>query len=268
MLSSSRRREVRGFVSFIVDNQPHLQMTHLMSFSRFCQIDIRGVPGCELAATAWPDPEGPAAQCGAFKDHNLFEGPSPTPPTTPTSPTSPTSPTPPTTPTTPTPPDGLMNEGVTCAAPCGFTNDQWGPTRDCPQFCGTGTCCSAFDWRRGAPGCELAVNVTGGQMVCGEFRDEGPALQDFRTGMPRGVYPTSSDAVETGESAEGRWIKDIVVDGSNPGHHFVPEYNGEGGQPWSQFEMSLIRDLLVFQMRQATGVCNATIYCGFGFEDS
>ena len=146
-----------------------------------------------------------------------------------------------------------MNEGVACAAPCGLTNDQWGRTLDCPQFCGTGTCCNANDWRRGAPGCELAVNVTGGQRVCGAFQDEGPALRDFRTGMPRGVYPTSSDAVETGESAEGRWIKDIVADGSDPGHHYVPEYNGEGGQPWSQFEMSLVRDPLLFQMRQATG---------------
>merc|ERR1719343_1842717 len=80
-----------------------------------------------------------------------------------------------------------MNEGEACAVQCGFVNDQWGPTRDCPQFCGTlGTCCSAFDWERGAPGCELAMNVTGGQMVCGAFRAEGPAIRDFRTGPPRG----------------------------------------------------------------------------------
>lgn len=212
----------------------------------------RGVPGCELAAVAWPDPDGPASQCGAFKDAN---GPGPSPPTPPASgPPSPTSP--PVESPTPNPPTtsgGLMNEGLSCEAECGLTGDNWGPTRDCPHFCGTGKCCARTDWRRGAFGCELAENVTG-PAVCGDFEDPHPTPADFRPGAPRGVYPTPPDVVEEpfAVSAEGRWIKDIVADGSGPMDHSVPAYDGDGGQPWSPFEMVLVRDLLTHQMRQAS----------------
>ena len=87
-----------------------------------------------------------------------------------------------------------------------------------------------------------------------------PAVPDFRTGMPRGFYPTPPDVPSGERSAEGRWIKDIHADGTVPMHHFVPVYDGDGGQPWSLFEMSVVRDLLLFEVRQATGECAQLVF--------
>ena len=209
----------------------------------------RGVPGCELAAWGLPDPEGPSSQCGAYKDLNESND-EPSPPNPPS--TNPPAPSP----VLDTNGD-LMNEGFLCEAACGFSGDQWGQDRSCPQYCGAlGLCCSAFDWRRGAAGCEWAENVTGAA-ICGMLNEDESSWQepdDFRPGMPRGVYTTPLDASVNFESvAEGRWIKDIVADGSNVEDHHLPQYSGEGGQPWSLFEMAVVRDILTFEMRQATG---------------
>ena len=109
---------------------------------------------------------------------------------------------------------------------------------------------------RHAAGCEWAENVTGAA-ICGMLNENESSWQepdDFRPGMPRGVYTTPLDASVNFESvAEGRWIKDIVADGSSVEDHHLPQYSGEGGQPWSLFEMAVVRDILTFEMRQATG---------------
>lgn len=247
--------------------------------------DHRCVPGCELAGTdAWIA-DGPASQCGAFRDATASHcsGAPPPPPPSPSPPTDPSDP------PVPSPADGLLHEGENCS-PCDL--DQWAGDMDCPSFCGTGQCCNDRDWRRGAPGCELAQNVTGNR-VCGAFRDPTvfPEPFDFRLGAPLGEreravsfcimycivsflssasnarrnrFPhvacmstgsqaTPPDEASTGAVAEGNWIMDIVADGSDLADHALPAYEGAGGQPWSKFEMAVVRDLLLFEMRQATG---------------
>jgi len=215
----------------------------------------RCVVGCEMAALNWLE-GGPASRCGNFAnpDAEWCNGDNASSPTT--SPhIAPTVPGPTTTPsvtnsppTTPSSPLGLLNEGVNCggANQCNIIGGN--PNGDC-DWCGSGQCCDENNWRRGVPGCELAQNVTGAA-VCGDFSHPRQEPTDFRIGDPMGIFPTPGEPSET--IIDGIWIKDIVAMGDKPEDHAVPEYNGDGGQPWSHFEMALIRDLLVHEIRQAS----------------
>lgn len=198
------------------------------------------VAGCELASQNWIE-GGPGSQCGDFAGSasDCDGSPPPPPPPSPTSPDNlPT--------TSPVVPNGLLNEGVSCGGPCGITDGE--EPGDC-SFCGTGQCCNENDWWRGKFGCELSENVTG-TSICGLFDQPRPEPDDFRIGMPMGGHSTPES--DLSDAVEGLWIKDIMVDGSDAIHHEVPYYNGEGGQPWSMFEMKVVRDLLLFEMRQAS----------------
>lgn len=106
-----------------------------------------------------------------------------------------------------------------------------------------------MDSWRGKFGCELAENVTGAS-ICGLFDQPREEPEDFRIGMPSGGYSTPES--DLSDSVSGLWIKDIMVDGTEDNHHELPHYDGDGGQPWSKFEMKIVRDLIQFEMRQAS----------------
>jgi len=209
-------------------------------------------PGCELASINWLE-GGPASQCGAFSDPeaecanaNEDSGP-PTPQAPANSPDS-----------NDTGDDEdddddkeateLLNEGISCGGPsaCNIVGENL--PGDC-DWCGTGQCCSANNWWRGVPGCELAENVTG-NAVCGAFSSARPQPSDFRLEEPFGTYSTP-DEVPSDTVTGGIWIKDIEITGDHI-DYVVPEYSGDGGQPWSRFEMAMVRDLLLHEIRQAS----------------
>lgn len=199
------------------------------------------VPGCELAVARWMV-DGAGSQCGDFSGTAAdCAGGGPPPP----SPTNAGVDTPTPSPVAAT---GLLNEGESCGGPCGIID---GAEPGNCTFCGTGQCCNSNNWWRGKPGCELAENVTG-NAICGLFDQPRQEPADFRIGEPLGGYYTPVSDVDTPPDSEGQWIKDIVADGTNPEDHALPAYSGDGGQPWSKFEIALVRDLLTFQMRQAT----------------
>ena len=192
----------------------------------------RCVPGCELAALNWIE-GGPASQCGYFSSTECVptaDMPAPPPPTTDA-----------TGEETVAPSGGLLHEGESCGGRCNFE------AGDC-DWCGTGQCCSNNDWYRGVPGCELAEGQA--VAVCGDFSAPYPEPAEFRLGMPLGTAETPESVSTSEEPVSGGWIRDIVPEGDNI--HDTPEYNGEGGKPWSEFEMSLVRDIIRQEIRRAS----------------
>ncbi len=198
----------------------------------------RCVPGCELAVINWV--EGPASQCG------LFASPDPCEPTAPSANDPP--------PTndgdggdiegqdpTQGPTGGLLHEGQACEARCNFQGG------DC-DWCGTGQCCDNTDWYRGVPGCELAEGQ--GNAICGDFSAPYPEPAEFRLGMPLGTAETPASVDITAKDWTEGWIRDIVATGGDVESNY--EYDGEGGKPWSEFEMSLVRDLVLQEIRRAS----------------
>ncbi len=210
-------------------------------------------PGCELASIKWLE-GGPGSQCGDFSDPEAectSESEDNGPPVN--SPDSDDGP------PTNSPDsdngnndeddqDALLNEGMPCGGPneCNFVGGNL--PGDC-DWCGTGQCCSRNNWWRGVPGCELAENVTG-NAVCGAFSSPRQEPSDFRLAGPLGTYSTPDDT-PSDTITDGIWIKDIEITGEAI-DYVVPEYTGDGGQPWSRFEMALVRDLLLHEMRQAS----------------
>lgn len=206
-------------------------------------------PECELAQTAWVE-GGPASQCGNFvwtTEHTEGFGSCvpkrrrPPPPAAPpggggTGGT-------PQPMTTFGPGSGLQNEGQQCYAACGFRGG------DCPAFCGDGQCCTRSDWYRGVPGCELAENVTAPR--CSIFKQPRPTPAEFRLPAPLGSAAAYSPAPGAVTFDSGR-LGNITVNGNGEQDHHVPQYSGDGGKPWSPFEMALVRDLIVRETRRAS----------------
>jgi len=195
----------------------------------------RCVPGCELAATNANWIDGPGSQCGYFKDE--------------TTPCEPTVSTPPTNNNDNQDEDqelpavgGLLHEGQACGGRCNFEGG------DC-DWCGTGQCCDNNGWYRGVPGCELAEGQA--VAICGDWNAPYPEPDEFRLGMPLGTAPTpeSLSSSEATTNTTG-WIREIRGEGEDA--HTVPEYDGEGGKPWSEFEMSLVRDEILREIRRAS----------------
>ena len=231
----------------------------------------RCVPGCELAGAIGPVP-APQSQCGNWALHDdaaldpLFCVPA-APPSSSSSggssggSSSGSSGSGGNSGSTPVPDDtGLLREGQLCHTHCRLNaifdsadaalSSAGG---DC-AYCGTGQCCTRIDWYRGVPGCELAENLT--VAVCGHHRQPHPEPFDFRVGEPRGTLPTpptpTADAAATGPNATFGWFADIDANGDAAEDHALPAYSGSGGQPWSRFEMALVRDLILREIRRAT----------------
>jgi len=213
------------------------------------QVDSeRCVPGCEAANMM---SSGPASQCGNWWVHDdaatdpfscvpVMSVPSVTDPGTPI--TDPGS----------TEPGGsggtgLLRAGQGCNAACRMTVGYGG---NC-SFCGTGQCCQRIDWYRGVADCELAENVT--QAVCGFWSRPHPEPLDFRISLPHGSYPTLQPETlpnANGEPNTSSWLINILP-ANTLEDHVTPSYSGQGGQPWSRFEMALVRDLLLRETRRA-----------------
>jgi len=207
----------------------------------------RCVPGCELAATNWVD--GPGSQC------NNFQGPAATCEHTrmggggggaqPTSTRSST-----TTSSTTTTTTTNSREGLSCWSQCAHGEQNAAGIRggEC-EWCGDPelTCCTRNDWYRGVEGCELAEHVT--QAVCGRYRRRVKQPDDFRTSAPRGTVPTPRHTPTPGSATVpvSGWLRDL-----DTSDQAVPAYDGEGGQPWSPYEMALVRDLILREIRKAT----------------
>jgi len=148
---------------------------------------------------------------------------------------------------------GLLHAGENCNPACRLDVGYGG---DCPHFCGpAGQCCQRIDWYRGVPGCELAENVTT-HAVCGLWKQPHPLPPDFRVPLPLGMHPTPPESTAPARDEIGgalRWLRDLQnVTGAAPADHSRPAYAGSGGQPWSPFEMGLVRELILRETRRAT----------------
>jgi len=91
--------------------------------------------------------------------------------------------------------------------------------------------------------------------VCGNFSQPVPEPADFRLELPHKNFPTPlpspspQPSVNPSNTQWDGWLMAIQAD---PSDDQAPAYSGDGGQPWSRYEMAVVRDVLEREIQRAT----------------